>query len=39
MADLERWPVLKDFLCKEMLSRDLKNQPIFREGRFYEGLV
>jgi hypothetical protein len=35
----ERWPVLRDLLCKELLGRDLKNRPIFKEGRFSEGLV
>jgi hypothetical protein len=28
-----------DFLCKEMFNRDLEIWPIFREGRFSEGLV
>jgi hypothetical protein len=39
MAGLEGWPVLWDFLSKEMFSRDLKNRLIFREGWFYEGPV
>jgi hypothetical protein len=39
MSDLAGWPVLWDFLCKEMFGRDLKNQPIFREGLFFEGPV
>jgi hypothetical protein len=34
MPGLEGWPVLCDFLCQEMFSRDLKNQLIFREGQF-----
>jgi hypothetical protein len=39
LAGFEGWPVLSDFLCKELLSRDLKNRPIFREGRFSDGPV
>jgi hypothetical protein len=33
MAGLEEWPVLWDFLCKEMFGRDLNNWPVFREGQ------
>jgi hypothetical protein len=30
MAGLEGWPVLRDFLCKELFSRELKNWLIFK---------
>jgi hypothetical protein len=39
MASLEGWPVLWDFLCKELFGKDLKNRPIVREGWYSEGLV
>jgi hypothetical protein len=39
IADLEGWPVLWDFFCKELFGKDLKNRPIFREDQFSEGPV
>jgi hypothetical protein len=37
LAGLEGWPFLWAFFCKELFSRDVKNWPVFREGRFSEG--
>jgi hypothetical protein len=39
IAGLEGWPVLWDFFCTELLSRDFKTLLISREVRFREVLL
>jgi hypothetical protein len=39
IAGLEGRLVSRDLFCNELLSRDLRNRPIFKEDRFSEGPV